>query len=136
MSEQPATQSSKQLGGTLGTRRDWRGRLLFHHVPLALASALVLVLFMTLPLFDAKACPHVDIFSGAPPQQRGEGRPTGGPMQHGQDQTGPMQHGREQTSGSVEVRSDSSLGLNIRGFTVGTGYVATGSSRSRSLSGR
>jgi hypothetical protein len=32
---------------------DLRRRLLRHHVPLALASAVVLVLFMTVPPFDA-----------------------------------------------------------------------------------
>jgi hypothetical protein len=50
---QPASQSSNQpLGGTSG---DWRHRLLRFHVPLALASTLVLVAFMTLPGFDASA---------------------------------------------------------------------------------
>jgi len=127
---QPATRSSKQpLGGRSG---DWRHRLLHFHVPLALASALVLVLFMTLPLFDANVYPHADIRSGAFPQQRerGEGGPMGhggdqaGPMGHGGDQAGPMGHGRGQTSSSDEIPSDSFLGLSNRGFTVATGYVA------------
>jgi sulfoxide reductase heme-binding subunit YedZ len=43
--------SRPRLGGTLGTGRDWRRRLLLHHVPLALASAVVLVLFMGLSPF-------------------------------------------------------------------------------------
>ncbi|MDQ3641099.1 MAG: ferric reductase-like transmembrane domain-containing protein [Actinomycetota bacterium] len=51
MSMQPATQSSTRLGATLGTGRGWRRRLLLHHLPLALASAVVLVLFMGLSPF-------------------------------------------------------------------------------------
>jgi sulfoxide reductase heme-binding subunit YedZ len=37
-----------------------------------------------------------------------------------------MGHGGGQTSRSDEISSDSFLGLSIRGFTVATGYVATG----------
>jgi len=51
MSVRPATRSSKHLGATLGTGRDWRRRLLFHHAPLALASVVVFVLFMGLSPF-------------------------------------------------------------------------------------
>jgi sulfoxide reductase heme-binding subunit YedZ len=47
-SMQPATQSSNQSGGTLGTGRDWRRRILLQHVPLALASSVALVLFIAL----------------------------------------------------------------------------------------
>jgi hypothetical protein len=39
LSTQPAIQLSSRLGRPLGTGRDWRRRLLLHHVPLALASA-------------------------------------------------------------------------------------------------
>jgi sulfoxide reductase heme-binding subunit YedZ len=52
MSMQPAIRSSNQLGRPLGTSRDWRRRLLLHHMPLALASAVFLVLFVGLELFD------------------------------------------------------------------------------------
>jgi sulfoxide reductase heme-binding subunit YedZ len=44
----PATQSPNQREGTLGTGRDWRRRLLFHHLPLAVAGAVGLVLFIAL----------------------------------------------------------------------------------------
>ena len=47
MSTQPATQPSRRLGRPLGAGRDWRRRLLLHHAPLALASAVLLVLFIT-----------------------------------------------------------------------------------------
>ncbi len=142
---QPATRSSNQpLSGSSG---DWRHRFLRFHVPLALASAGALLLFMTLPLFDANVYPHADIFSGAFPQQRQRGGGQAGPMDdggdqtgpmdhgrgqfsnsegHGGDQAGPMGHGRGQTSRSDEIPSDSFLGLSIRRFTVATGYVATG----------
>ena len=51
MRMQPATASSAQLGRPLGTGRVWRRRLLLHHVPIALASAVALVVFMGLSPF-------------------------------------------------------------------------------------
>jgi methionine sulfoxide reductase heme-binding subunit len=48
MSMQPATPSSKRLGRPLGTGRDWRRRLLLHHAPLAVASAVALLLLIGL----------------------------------------------------------------------------------------
>jgi methionine sulfoxide reductase heme-binding subunit len=64
-----ATRSSKQPGASGDVRR----RLLRHHLPLALASAVVLVLFMAVPRFNANVYPHADLFSGAFPQQRERG---------------------------------------------------------------
>ena len=61
---QPTTRSSKQPLG--GIRRDWRRRFLRFHVPLALASALVFVLFITLPSFDRSAYPALDMHSSGP----------------------------------------------------------------------
>jgi sulfoxide reductase heme-binding subunit YedZ len=49
---------------------DWRGRILRHHLPLAVATAVVLTVFLTVPLFDADAYPHADIVSGTLPQAR------------------------------------------------------------------
>jgi methionine sulfoxide reductase heme-binding subunit len=43
-----ATQSPTRVGGTLGTGRDVRRRILLHHVPLALASAGALVVLIGL----------------------------------------------------------------------------------------
>jgi sulfoxide reductase heme-binding subunit YedZ len=57
MSIQPATQSRNRPGHPLGTSRDWRHRILFHHAPLALASAVVLLLFVALPPFDTGGHP-------------------------------------------------------------------------------
>lgn len=75
----------------LGSHGDQRRRFFFHHVPITLASAGIVVVFMTLSLFDANAYPHGDIVSGTFPQERREG----GRMGHGADQTG--DHGGAQT---------------------------------------
>ena len=65
--------------------RDLGRRLLCHYLPLALASGLVLALFMTLPRFDSGK--QVDIFSSSFPRDF----PAGQSGQHGGGQTGPMQ---------------------------------------------
>jgi methionine sulfoxide reductase heme-binding subunit len=90
---QPATRSSNQpLGGSSG---GWRHRFLRFHLPLALASALVLVVFMTPPPFDVRDVGgHVDLTSGTFPQQRSAGQ--SGPMDQGGDQTEPMDHNGSQ----------------------------------------
>ena len=79
---QPATRSSTQPAGA--TSGDWGHRLLRHQVPLALASAVVLVVFMTLPPFDPQAYPQVRMDGGVIPQQVE-------PMDHGEGQTGPAE---------------------------------------------
>jgi methionine sulfoxide reductase heme-binding subunit len=144
---QPATRSSNQpLGGSSG---DWRHRFVRFHVPLALASAMILVLFLTLPPFDPQAYPQSDMGSdSAFPARRGEGGsmsqggnqagsighgegqagPTAGPTGHGRNQTGPTGHGAHQTGsmdpdGMTESRGRSSF---TQRFTVATGYVALG----------
>src|SRR5262245_23959578 len=91
---QPATRSPNQsLGGTSG---DWRHRVLRFHVPLAVVNALVLLLFMTLPLFDMRGVGgHVDLTSGAFPQQQSRGET--GPMNQGEGQTGRMAHDTRQS---------------------------------------
>jgi len=48
VSPQPPIQSSNQTGRTLGTGRDLRRRVLLHHVPLALASVVALVVLIGL----------------------------------------------------------------------------------------
>jgi methionine sulfoxide reductase heme-binding subunit len=101
---QRAARTSKPPGAS----GDLRRRLLRHHMPLALASAAVLLLFMGLPRFDANVYPHADLFSGAFPQQRERGggarmADAGGQGEHGQRGTeqrggGPTdQHGGSQT---------------------------------------
>jgi sulfoxide reductase heme-binding subunit YedZ len=94
MRTQAATRSPKPLG----TSRDWRRRLLLHHAPLALASAVVVALFMSLPTF-AISGPHGDIRSGTFPQSDGIG----------------MDRNGSQTGASF-----------IQQSTVATGYLALG----------
>lgn len=100
--------------------RSWRHRLPRYHLPLALASVLVLVLLMTLPAFDARANHEaVDISSGALPQRqddRGSMAHTGS-MDHGNGQARTMDHGGGQ-SRPVGTRSFTQR------LTAATGYVA------------
>lgn len=116
MNMQSATKSSDQ---PLGAGRDLRRRLLLHHLPLALASAVVLVLFMTLSPFNVTAYPHADILSGALPRQDGDhgsmdrgGVIVSGMMHPGGHHMGPMDHGGDR--------------LFTRQFIVAGGYVALG----------
>ena len=91
---QAATRPSRPFG----TRRSWRRRLLFHHAPLALASAAVLALFVTVPIFDSTRYHHVaDISSNTFP------RPSG------------MEMDATEMGASIIHRS-----------TVATGYIALG----------
>jgi sulfoxide reductase heme-binding subunit YedZ len=53
----PVSQSRARRDRPLGTSRDWRRRLLLHHAPLALASAVVLVVLVALPPFIAGGHP-------------------------------------------------------------------------------
>jgi sulfoxide reductase heme-binding subunit YedZ len=129
---QPATRSSSPP-------RSWRRRLLRYHLPLALASTLALVLFLTLPAFNpgSPGSPTGDILSGPFPQQVGEGeaepmgpmrhgrgQPQPQEMQHGQGQAGAMQHGGGRTAGSEQ--------MTMRGRSLAnrlatpTGYIALG----------
>jgi sulfoxide reductase heme-binding subunit YedZ len=48
-----ATYASKLVGSTVKPSRDWRRRVVVHHVPLAIMSAAVVVLFMGLSPFSA-----------------------------------------------------------------------------------
>lgn len=124
MSTQLATRSSQHpLGGTSG---GWRHRLLRFHVPLALASALVLVLFMTLPAFDVsrERGEHGSARHGDRDHARHHGRRARamdhhggqvGPTDHHVSQAGPMDHSGDHTRRSFNQR-----------FTVATGYVALG----------
>jgi len=103
---QPAARSSNQpLGGTSG---DWHRRLLRFHLPLALASGMVIFLWMGLPLFQAAG-------HQSPPQAAGQAaahQPTQAADQAAGHQ-GPPQDG-------IQDR------LFMRRLTTATGYVALG----------
>jgi sulfoxide reductase heme-binding subunit YedZ len=144
-SSQLATRTPKEPLG--GRSSNWRHRLLRFHLPLALATAVVLVVFMSLPLFDTPAH-SVDLSSGAFPQRRstdmdmndgGEhrGRQTRSgeePGDHGGGPAGSGDHGGGQAGHTdsderMEIRDDERfLGSRpfAQRFTVATGYVAVG----------
>jgi DMSO/TMAO reductase YedYZ heme-binding membrane subunit len=132
-----ATRSSNQprAGGDLGRR------FLRHHVPLALARAAVLVLFMTVPPFDATKYAPGNIFTDWYPRQD---FPAGEPMGQGGGHQPPRQRGGDHeippevleqippehrggqpgpTGPAEHTGRDSGF---TRQFTVATGYVATG----------
>jgi len=99
-SMQPTPSSRQPLGGT---RRYLRRRLLRFHLPLALASALAFIAFMTLPPFDPQAYPQEAMGPGIVPQavsqQPGEAEHGGGQSQdgqHGGEQTSPREHSGEE----------------------------------------
>jgi sulfoxide reductase heme-binding subunit YedZ len=120
------------------TSRGLRRRLLRHYLPLALASAVVLVLFMTLPRFDSGK--QVDIFSATFPKDFPAGQ--SGPMQHGGGQAPPQQGGAHQIPPEIleqipEEHRSQIQGLSptpeevedrsfARRLTTATGYIATG----------
>src|SRR5919106_6069773 len=111
-----------------------RRRLLLHHTPLALASAVVLVLFMTVPPFDATRYAPGNIFTDWYPREDFSGGPTG---QAGTHRPPPQQGGDheippevlEQIPGEHRGGQPGPTGQGgglTRQFTVATGYVATG----------
>jgi sulfoxide reductase heme-binding subunit YedZ len=117
MSRQTDTRVSGQLRGTLGAKRgEWRGRLLLHHVPLALASAVLLVLFMGFSPFtnsDARG----DISSGTFPKAENQA------MGHGGSQAQPMD-----MNNMTNMPNGPGVGKATRTFleqsTMATGYLA------------
>ena len=120
-----------------GASRGMRRRLLRHYLPLALASAVVLLLFMTLPRFDSSDYTQGDIFTGSFPKDFPAGQ--AGRMQHGGGQP-PQQGGGhqipkeqleqipEQHRGQIPGLSPTSEEVDDRSFerrlTTATGYVA------------
>jgi len=112
MSTQTPAQFSHE---PLGVGPDLRRRLLLHHLPLALASAAVFVLFMSLPFFDVTVHSHADGVSGASSHQGGENH--AGLMQHGSHRAGPMGLGADHHS---------SGGASVQRLVVATGYIALG----------
>jgi sulfoxide reductase heme-binding subunit YedZ len=116
MSPQAVTRSSDQLGRPLGCRRGgWRQRLLLHHVPLALASALILVLFVGLSPFTTGGYPVLDMGAdGAFPQPMDLG-------DRGTGHAGTGDGGGRTTGLSFELPDRFSMSQ----MTIATGYVAT-----------
>jgi methionine sulfoxide reductase heme-binding subunit len=115
MRVQPATRSSNRLGRPLGTGRDWRRRLLLHHLPIALASGLVLVLFLGLSAFTTGGYPELDRTNrGRLPAPRNA---DSGPVQ--------LDHGSGQPVG-LPLRFQLPGRISVSRLTVATGYLALG----------
>jgi methionine sulfoxide reductase heme-binding subunit len=118
-------------------RRGLRRRLLCHYLPLAIGSAVVLLLFMAVPRFDSSEYTQGDLFSGTFPKDF----PAGQGSQHGGGQTSPAQQGSgheippeilEQIPGEhrsqIEGLSPTAEEVEDRSFfrrlTTTTGYLA------------
>ena len=124
-------------------------RFLLHHVPLALASAGLLALFMAAPPFGASKYRHADVASAEFPRVQSEAPATGRVSGHRAEsigganerherrdhhgvQGGPMQHAghdaaRQNHAGaslSSEDRTDVIRSRNLQQFTVASGYLA------------
>jgi sulfoxide reductase heme-binding subunit YedZ len=112
--------------------RRLRRRLLRHYLPLALASAVVLALFMAVPRLDASKYSQGDIFSGTLPKDFPAGQ--SGRMQHGSGpppgQSGghqiPPQHGGGQAPGLTPTPDEVDERSFERRLTTATGYLALG----------
>ena len=116
------------LGGTHG---NLRYRLLHFHLPLAIGSAVILFLWMTLPLFQAaghrgppqgsQATGHQSPAAPAPPRATHQGSTHHGPAQaHGA--TPPEEHSDTQTADPTRTQDR----LLLARFTTATGYIALG----------
>jgi methionine sulfoxide reductase heme-binding subunit len=125
-----------RLTGRLSIQRrpsgDLGRRLLLHHAPLALASAVVLVLFMTVPPFDATRYPPGNLFTDWYPREEftggtGQGGTHRPPQQGGDHEIPPavLEQIPEEHRGGQPGRTGQGGGFT-RQFTVATGYVATG----------
>lgn len=122
---QSASPSSNQplgqpLGGTSG---DWRHRILRFHIPLALASAVIIFLWMSFPLFQTASHEGQSQATSHQNSSQAHDQATG---HQGQQQTDgampPMDHSGEQTRNPARNQDR----LFIARFTTATGYVALG----------
>ncbi len=120
-----ATSLSPQYG-TLGARRgDLRRRLLVHHLPLAVVSAAVLLLFMSLPAFlDSSSAGDVSSgpFPKAQPQgMQGTTHGGGQPMTHGDSQGQPTNMPMPGGPGPTTATRNF-----LEQLSISTGYLALG----------
>jgi methionine sulfoxide reductase heme-binding subunit len=122
----PVTQSSSEpLGQPLGgTNGDLRYRILHFHLPLALVSVVVLILWMSFPLFQI-------VGHQGPSQATGHhGMPT--PSASSATHQGENHEGSSQANGNAPPMDHSASPdrvenrLLIARFTTATGYVALG----------
>ena len=127
---QPETRSSNQ---PIGAGGDQRRRLLFHHLPLAVSSAAVFVLWMTVPVFqtgghhgpsqgmehEAQAGGHQGLHRAGGHHGPASGGHYGGSPQAADN--APMDAmGHEATNPRVQHRA------SVEGVVTATGYIAVG----------
>jgi methionine sulfoxide reductase heme-binding subunit len=125
MSRQPATQSSYQpLGQPLGgTNGDLRYRFLHFHIPLALVSAVVIFLWLSLPIFQLAGHqgPPQATDHESPPSTMHQGESHQTPTQS-DAATPPASHSGNQTANSDGIQKR----LFVARFSTATGYVGLG----------
>ncbi len=131
--------SGDQISSPLGVGGEWGRRLILHYIPIALASGLVLLAFMTLPPFDPQAYPQLNMggeaalprpvgedsaldHDGGQRESRGHDGYQAGSGQHGEDHAGAEAH-VEEGAGRTQGRRARDLDQRL---TRATGYVATG----------
>jgi sulfoxide reductase heme-binding subunit YedZ len=117
VSIQPVSRSSNQ---PLGTSGDQGRRFLWHHVPLAVASAVGFVLWMTLPLFQGAG-------HQGPPQAMQHAAQAGGHQGTPQEAGDLHVDGREDQTRDPDDLPDELEGrLFMARATTATGYIAVG----------
>lgn len=131
--------------GPLGANGQ-RHRMLFHHIPLAIASVGLIVLFTTLPRFDVNASDHVDLMTGAFPQARASaaetkpdaqahshGQRTARGTNHGSERATAMEHGHDVRTGesSPVAHGEARRGASDHGRYVSQASGQQGASMSR-----
>lgn len=130
---QPGTQSSNQpLGQPLGgTDGNLHYRFLHFHVPIALVSAIVLFLWMSLPVFQAaghqgspqaaQSTNHQSPHAAGTPSTMHQGESHQGTPQ-ADGMTPSMNHTGNQTANAEGIQNR----LLVARFTTATGYIALG----------
>lgn len=101
-----------------------RRRLLMHHLPLGLASGVVLFVFVSVALFNVTSSNHPDIFSGTFPCQRAAGEQMRHDGEHASAH-GRGRHSRAMDHGGGRVDQDRMQHRSFaRQITFAIGYVA------------
>src|SRR5262245_61341800 len=110
-----------------------RHRMLFHHLPLAMASVVLVVLFTMLPLFDVKSYEHADLMTGPFPQARASAAETesdtrGNAQSRRTAHVGRTDHRAEHGRNLIRMHSQQSALQSsvVQQLTVATGYVGVG----------
>jgi len=129
-----AIQSSNQPYGEPlgGTHSDFRYRFFHFHVPIAVTSAFVLFLWMSLPLFQAAGHQRPPIVGTPSTIHQGEGHqsPSQGDSQatghQGSSQTDSLSPSMDHSGNQITNPDGTQNRLLLARFTTATGYIALG----------